>query len=91
MVAMAMREEGLLDADPREYVLLSGSDIITCFGEYRVTSKLDGREVDPTNAKGDGAILPGTERTVLHRRNLWKVLGSVEAKKFWRFGRRTRM
>lgn len=90
LLVLAMAEEKLLRADPRDYALLHGSSLITAFGEYWVTSRLDGRDVDPTNVDGDGEISPGTGRTVLHRRDLWRVLGPAEAKKFWRYGRRTR-
>lgn len=90
IVGLAMAEEGLLNADPRDYVILNGCSIITLFGEYRVTSKLDGREVDATNVGADGAVDPGVKRTVVHRRVLWRFLGSVESKRFWRYGHRTR-
>jgi len=90
IVGMAMAEEGLLNADPRDYVVLNGCALLTFFGEYWVTSRLDGRDVDPRNVGGDGAIEARVERTVIHRRNLWRVIGTEEARKFWRHGHRTR-
>jgi hypothetical protein len=90
IVGMAMAEEGLLGADPRDYAVLRGCSLLTLFGEYWVISRLDGRDVDPRNVTGDGAIEAGAERAVVHRRDLWRVIGTEEARKFWRFGRRTR-
>lgn len=90
VLCLAMAEEGLLDSDPRDYAVLSGCSLLTLSGEYRVTSRLDGRDVDPRNAAGDGAVDPRAERTVVHRRNLWRVIGVEEGRKFWKFGRRTR-
>jgi hypothetical protein len=90
IVCLAMREERLPNADPRDYVVLNGCALLTVFGEYRVTSRLDGRNVDPRNVLGDGAVEAGRERTVVHRRNLWRFVGIEEARKFWRYGHRTR-
>lgn len=90
MVVMVMRELGKLDADPRDYVVLNGSALLTVFGEYWVTSKFDGRDVNPINVEGDGKIEPGHSPVLIHRKELWRVVGVNEARRFWRFGHRTR-
>lgn len=90
VLCLVLRERGLLDADPRDYAAVTGGELVTFFGEYRVTSRLDGRLVDPSNAEGDGAVDPLRGTVLLHRRDLWRVLGVEEARRFWRYGRRTR-
>lgn len=89
LIKVAMGEEGF-KGDPRDYVIVHGSEIVTAFGRYTVTSRLDGREVDPTNVEGDGAVDPRLERKVVHRSNLWRYVGRAESRAFWKFGRRTR-
>lgn len=89
LIKMAMKEDGI-SGDVRDYVLMAGSEITTIHASYTATSKLDGREVDPSNIAGDGDIDPHLERKVIHRSNLWKYIGQSEARNFWKFGRRTR-
>lgn len=83
-----MKEDGI-EGDVRDFVVLSGGHLITHLKQFEIVSNATGQVVDPTNVDGDGAIRPRLEREVIHRRNLWKIIGSDQAKQFWRFGRRT--
>lgn len=89
IVVAAMEEDGIR-GDPRDFVVLHGAALFTHRGEYAVMSNATGAGVDPRNVEGDGAVDPGRERTVVHRRRLYEVLGKVEAAKFWYMGSRTR-
>jgi hypothetical protein len=89
IVRMALAEEKI-KGDARDYALIDGSVLVTSFGRYTITSNLNDEPVDVRNVEGDGAIDPNLERTVVHRRNLYKFIGPEGARKFWRFGRRTR-
>lgn len=90
VICEAMRERGLLEHDPRDFLLIDGSELTTYYGTYRVKSNLDGREVDPTNVEGDGEIEADAKPKLIHRARAWTVLGPEVARRFWRFGRRTR-
>lgn len=64
-----------LRGTPRDYAILAGEKLITAHREYVIKSRATG---DPVAFK------------LIHRRDLWRVLGPTEARRFWRFGRATR-
>lgn len=89
VIRLAM-EEDARRGKPEDHVILDGAKILTCSGTYDVTSNSTSGPVDPRNVTGDGSIDPNRERTVLHRKHLWRYVGPEQARKFWRHGRRTR-
>lgn len=79
--------EDEIKGDPRNYAILDGTGKLTTYlKQYDVA--VHGEPADVTVP--DKSIDPDRERRVIHRRHLWKYLGPEQARRFWRFGRRTR-
>ncbi len=88
IVAMAMEEDGLR-GDPRNFVILTGAgDLLTHLKRYKVELKGTDEPVDVRVP--DGSLDVKRERSVVHRRHLWRYLGPEVARTFWRLGARTR-